>query len=392
MLNKRFLVGSLSVCLAAALVGCNDSEDAPAPQAQTPQVNVIHIETKPTTIRTELPARVVSTRMAEVRPQVTGIIQQRLFEEGQLVNKGDVLYQIDPAPYQSDVNSAKAALEKTKADASVAKKTALRYKDLVKRNLISREDYDTADGNWKQAQAQVSVAQAALDNADISLSYTKVKAPITGRIDISNVTEGALATTNQERALTTIQALDPIYVDMTQSSLAMANIKKELGPNNNPEVSVLLEDRSQYEQKGKLTFSGTKVDSSTGSVTLRALIPNSNLVLLPGMFVRAQIVTADNKPMITLPQSLVTFNNQGNATTMVVEDGKAAIRPIVTGSVVNSNEWVITSGLKPGDEVISSNLLRISPGAPVKVLTKSEDDSLQKQADSASSTTTNTKA
>ena len=288
----------------------------------------------------------------------------------------------DPATYQSDVNSAKAALLKAQADESVSKKTALRYQNLIKRKLISQEDYDTAEGNWKQAQAQSAVAKAALDNAGILLSYTQVKAPITGRIDISNVTEGALTTTNQETPLTMIQALDPIYVDLTQSSLAMARIKKNLGNNSNLKVSVSLEDGSKYDHDGKLTFSGTRVDPSTGSVTLRAVIPNPNSILLPGMFVRAQIITANNQPMVTLPQSLVTFNNLGKATVMVVEDGKVAVRPVVTGGTVNSNEWVITSGLQEGDHVIANNLLRIRPGMPVEVLS---DESVKKAPEAPAS-------
>ncbi|HBV75280.1 MULTISPECIES: efflux RND transporter periplasmic adaptor subunit [Vibrio] len=385
MLTKRFSTGSLSVLLLLVLVGCdtkNDSEKTTSTSPQTLSVQVINVEKKPTTTFTELPARVVSPRVAEVRPQVTGIIEKRLFEEGQLVQKGDVLYQIDPATYQSDVNSAKAALLKAQADESVSKKTALRYQNLIKRKLISQEDYDTAEGNWKQAQAQSAVAKAALDNAGILLSYTQVKAPITGRIDISNVTEGALTTTNQETPLTMIQALDPIYVDLTQSSLAMARIKKNLGNNSNLKVSVSLEDGSKYDHDGKLTFSGTRVDPSTGSVTLRAVIPNPNSILLPGMFVRAQIITANNQPMVTLPQSLVTFNNLGKATVMVVEDGKVAVRPVVTGGTVNSNEWVITSGLQEGDHVIANNLLRIRPGMPVEVLS---DESVKKAPEAPAS-------
>ncbi|OEF24057.1 efflux RND transporter periplasmic adaptor subunit [Vibrio rumoiensis] len=371
MLTKRFSTGSLSVLFVLALAGCDTKNDSAKSAPATPQalpVQVINVAQKPTTVFTELPGRIVSQRVAEVRPQVTGIIEKRLFEEGQLVQKGDVLYQIDPAPYQADVNSAKAALLKAQADESVSRKTALRYSDLVKRKLISQEDYDTADGNWRQAKAQSAVAKAALDNATISLSYTQVKAPITGRIDISNVTEGALATTNQETPLTMIQALDPIYVDLTQSSLAMARVKKNLGDNTNPKVSVLLEDGSLYGEDGQLTFSGTRVDSSTGSVTLRAVVPNEKSILLPGMFVRAKITTADNQPMITLPQSLVTFSKDGQASVMLAEDGKVTPHPVTIGATVNTNEWVITSGLKEGDKVISDNLIKLRPGAPVKVM------------------------
>ncbi|MBD1575532.1 efflux RND transporter periplasmic adaptor subunit [Vibrio sp. S11_S32] len=370
MHTKRLYAGSLSVLLVLALAGCDAKKEAPkaaAPQAA--QVEVITMAKKPTTIFTELPGRIVSTRVAEVRPQVTGILQKRLFEEGQMVHKGDLLYQIDPSPYQADVNSAKAALMKAQADESVSKKTALRYKDLVKRKLISQEDYDTADGNWKKARAQSAVAKAALDNANISLSYAKVKAPITGRIDISTVTEGALVTANQAQALTSIEPLDPIYVDMTQSSLAMARIKKSLGANTNPSVAVKLEDGSQYDQMGTLTFSGTKVDTSTGSVTLRAKVPNAESILLPGMFVRAQIITADKKPLFTLSQSLVVYGKDGSASVLVVENGKVAVRKVTTGDTVNKGtDWVITSGLNDGDTVIANNLLRVRPGMAVKVV------------------------
>ncbi|MFH0256391.1 efflux RND transporter periplasmic adaptor subunit [Vibrio rumoiensis] len=373
---NRFNVGLLSAVLVTGITGCDSQSSTPqqstAPQA-TP-VQVITMAKKPTTIYSELPARVSATRVSEVRPQVTGILQKRLFEEGQLVEQGDLLYQIDPAPYQADVNSAQAALAKAKADESVLKKTALRYKDLVQRKLISQDEFDKADGNWQQARAQSSVAQAALDNAKISLSYTKVTAPISGRIDISNVTEGALVTANQEVALTTIQPLDPIYIDMTQSSLSMAKIKKNLGSNNNPKVGVKLEDGTDYDQMGVLTFSGTKVDSSTGSVTLRAKVPNPDSILLPGMFVRAEIVIADQKPMYTLSQALVSFGQDDQATVFVVEDGKVAVRSVTTGPTVNNNEWVIESGLKDGDQVIASNLMKIRPGSPVTIVSDHTKD------------------
>lgn len=373
---NRFNVGLLSTVLAIGIAGCDSQSSESQQQSKAPQatpVEVITMTKKPTTMYSELPARVVATRVSEVRPQVTGILQKRLFEEGQLVEQGDVLYQIDPAPYQADVNSAQAAHVKAKADEAVLKKTALRYKDLVQRKLISQDEYDTADGNWQQAKAQSAVAQAALDNAKISLSYTKVTAPISGRIDISNVTEGALVTANQEVALTTIQPLDPIYINMTQSSLSMAKIKKTLGSNDNPKVGVKLEDGTEYDQMGTLTFSGTKVDSSTGSVTLRAKVPNPDSILLPGMFVRAEIVIADQKPMYTLSQALVNFGQGGQATVFVVEDGKAAIRPVKTGSTVNGNEWVIESGLKDGDQVISSNLMKLRPDAPVSIVSDDND-------------------
>ncbi|WP_027697036.1 efflux RND transporter periplasmic adaptor subunit [Vibrio litoralis] len=376
MRANRFNVGLLSAALAVGIAGCDSQSSEPQQQSMAPQatpVEVITMAKKPTTMYSELPARVVATRVSEVRPQVTGILQKRLFEEGQLVEQGDLLYQIDPAPYQANVNSAQAALAKAKADEAVLKKTALRYKDLAQRKLISQDEYDTADGNWQQAKAQSAVAQAALDNAKISLSYTKVTAPISGHIDISNVTEGALVTANQEVALTTIQPLDPIYINMTQSSLSMAKIKKTLGSNDNPKVGVKLEDGTEYDQMGILTFSGTKVDSSTGSVTLRAKVPNPDSILLPGMFVRAEIVIADQKPMYTLSQALVNFGQGGQATVFVVEDGKVAVRPVKTGSTVNGNEWEIESGLKDGDQVIASNLMKVRPDAPVSIVSGDND-------------------
>ena len=377
MRANRFNVGLLSAVLAVGIVGCDSQSSESQQQSMTPQatpVEVITMAKKPTTMYSELPARVVATRVSEVRPQVTGILQKRLFEEGQVVEQGDLLYQIDPAPYQADVNSAQAALAKAKADEAVLNKRAQRYKDLVQRKLISQDEYDTADGNWQQAKAQSAVAKAALDNAKISLSYTKVTAPISGRIDISNVTEGALVTANQEVALTTIQPLDPIYINMTQSSLSMAKIKKTLGSNDNPKVAVKLEDGTEYNQMGTLTFSGTKVDSSTGSVTLRAKVPNPDSILLPGMFVRAEIVIADQKPMYTLSQALVNFGQGGQATVLVVEDGKAAVRPVKTGSTVNGNEWVIESGLNDGDQVITSNLMKVRPDAPVSIVSDDDND------------------
>ncbi|MFV0575645.1 MAG: efflux RND transporter periplasmic adaptor subunit [Vibrio sp.] len=369
MLVNRFNVGLLSAALVLGIAGCDSqsTDSAQSAAAQAMQVEVLSIAKKPTSIFTELPARVVATQISEVRPQVSGILQQRFFEEGQLVKKGDVLYQIDPAPYQADVNSANAAYLKAKADEEVLGKTAQRYKGLVGRKLISQDDYDKADGNWRQARAQSAVAKAALDNAKINLSYTKVTAPITGRIDISQVTEGALVTAGQAQLLTTIQPLDPIYVDMTQSSLEMAKIKKSLGDQTNPMVTVKLEDGSAYDQQGKLTFAGTKVDSTTGSVTMRAVVPNPSNVLLPGMFVRSSIVIADNQPMITLSQALIAFKPDGSSYVLVVEGGKVAERTVTTGATVNDNEWVITSGLNEGDQVIANNLQRLRPGMEVTV-------------------------
>lgn len=366
----------VSLCVALALTGCNESNTGANPQAamagNAPKVSVVTMEPQSIQLSSALPGRTSAYKIAEVRPQVSGIILHRFFTEGSDVKEGDVLYQIDPATYKAAVNSAVAEVNKAKADASSAYKTEQRYADLVKRKLISQQDFDTAYSKWQQAKAQVGVAQANLDNAKIQLSYTKVKAPISGRIGLSEVTEGALVTANQANYLTTIQQLDPIYVDMTQSSTQMIKLKRgmanKLDDNGKLPVTVKLEDGSVYGHKGKLAFSGVTVDESTGSVTLRAIVPNPDNELLPGMFVRTQLPQPMAQTSLLVPQQSVERDQQGKAFVYVVNpQNQVERRAINVGQSIKS-DWLVLSGLNAGDQVISRGLMRIKPGMKVAIM------------------------
>ncbi|KPY89467.1 efflux RND transporter periplasmic adaptor subunit [Pseudomonas syringae pv. tagetis] len=348
-----------AVALATLLSGCSKKEQA-APPAQPPQVGVVTLKAQPYTLTTELPGRTTAFRVAEVRPQVNGIILKRLFTEGGDVKAGQQLYQIDPAVYEANANSAKATLQS-------AKSMSDRYKQLVSEQAVSRQEYDTA-------LASTQEAQAALQTAQINLRYTKVLAPISGRIGRSAVTEGALVSSAQTEAMATIQQLDPIYVDVVQSSADMLKLRNDLesgklqkAGDNAAKVKLTLEDNSVYGQEGKLEFSEVSVDQTTGSVTLRAVFPNPEHRLLPGMFVHAQLQAGVNSKAILAPQQGVTRDLKGTPTAMVVnQDNKVEMRTLVANRTVGS-DWLIEDGLKEGDRVITEGLQYVKPGAEVKV-------------------------
>lgn len=348
-----------AVALASMLSGCGKKEEA-APPAQTPQVGVVTLKAQPYTLTTELPGRTTAFRVAEVRPQVNGIILKRLFTEGGDVKAGQQLYQIDPALYEATANSAKATLQS-------AKSMSDRYKQLVSEQAVSRQEYDNA-------LASTLEAQSALQTAQINLRYTRVMAPISGRIGRSNVTEGALVTSGQADAMATIQQLDPIYVDVTQSSAEMLKLRSDLASgklqkagDNAATVKLTLEDGSQYAQEGKLEFSEVSVDQATGSVTLRAVFPNPEHTLLPGMFVHAQLPAGVNSKAILVPQQGVTRNLKGQPTAMVVnQDNKVEQRELVANRTAGAF-WLIEKGLAEGDRVITEGLQYVKPGAEVKV-------------------------
>ena len=348
-----------AVALATLLSGCSKKEQA-APPAQTPQVGVVTIKVQPYTLTTELPGRTTAFRVAEVRPQVNGIILKRLFTEGGDVKAGQQLYQIDPSVYEANANSAKATLQS-------AKSMSDRYKQLVSEQAVSRQEYDTA-------LASTQEAQAALQTAQINLRYTKVLAPISGRIGRSAITEGALVSSAQTDAMATIQQLDPIYVDVVQSSADMLKLRSDLesgklqkAGDNAAKVKLTLEDNSVYGQEGKLEFSEVSVDQTTGSVTLRAVFPNPEHRLLPGMFVHAQLQAGVNSKAILAPQQGVTRDLKGTPTAMIVnQDNKVEMRTLVANRTVGS-DWLIEDGLKEGDRVITEGLQYVKPGAEVKV-------------------------
>jgi membrane fusion protein (multidrug efflux system) len=358
------------VSALAVLAGCSKSASEAPHQPQVAEVGVFKVAQAPLQITTELPGRTAAYQVAEVRPQVSGLIQKRLFVEGADVKAGVALYQIDPATYQASYNAAKAALAKAKANLLTAAPKVQRYKELVAIEGVSKQDYDDAVAAHEQAKADVESAAAALEQAKINVDYTHVDAPISGRIGRSTVTPGALVTANQTTALTTVQQLDPIYVDVTQSSEDMLRLKREVESGGlkkdgtQAKVTLVLADGSRYAEVGKLQFSDVTVDTGTGNVTLRALFPNPKHDLLPGMFVRAVVDSGVNEHAIAVPQQGVTRNAKGEATALVLnKEGKVEQRTLVTGGTLG-DKWLIKSGLNEGDLLIVEGVQKVKPGAP----------------------------
>ncbi|MEA9393921.1 efflux RND transporter periplasmic adaptor subunit [Lelliottia amnigena] len=362
----RLLPLSVFFVCATLLTGC-DGSDNPKQSAQAPQVTVYVVKSAPLAVTTELPGRTDAFRVAEVRPQVSGIVLRRNFTEGSDVSAGDSLYQIDPATYKAAYDSAKGEMAKAEAAANIAHLTVKRYEPLVGTQYISRQEYDQAVANARQADASVIAAQASVETARINLAYTKVSSPITGRIGKSSVTEGALVTNGQASALATVQQLDPIYVDVTQSSNDFMHLKQSNLQKNNATSSVqlLMENGQPYPLKGTLQFSDVTVDESTGSITLRAVFPNPQHRLLPGMFVRARIDEGIQPDAILVPQQGVTRTPRGDATVLVVNDkDQVELRNVIAPQAIGER-WLITEGLKDGDRVVVSGLQKIHPGATV---------------------------
>lgn len=353
------------VC-AALLTGC-DGQEKPQQHAQAPQVSVHIVKSAPLAVTTELPGRTDAYRVAEVRPQVSGIILHRNFTEGSDVKAGESLYQIDPATYQAAYDNAKGELVKAQAAANIAHLTVKRYVPLVGTQYVSKQEYDQAVATAQQADASVVAAKAGVESARINLAYTKVTSPINGRIGKSSVTEGALVTNGQSTALATVQQLDPIYVDVTQSSSDFMRLKQQtsLQKGDTSSVELLMENGQPYPLKGTLQFSDVTVDESTGSITLRALFPNPQHMLLPGMFVRARIDEGTQPDAILVPQQGVTRTPRGDATVLVVnEKNQVESRTVVAPQAIG-DRWLITEGLKNGDRVIISGLQKVRPGVTV---------------------------
>lgn len=367
-MKKHFRLLPLSgfIVCSALLAGCDGSDNAQQ-GAQVPQVTVFVVKSAPLAVTTELPGRTDAFRVAEVRPQVSGIILRRNFVEGSDVKAGDSLYQIDPASYQAAYDSAKGELVKAEAAANIAHLTVKRYVPLVGTQYVSRQEYDQAVANARQADASVTAAQAGVETARINLAYTKVSSPISGRIGKSSVTEGALVTNGQASALATVQQLDPIYVDVTQSSndfmqLKQSSLQKGDGTSS---VQLLMENGQPYAENGTLQFSDVTVDESTGSITLRAVFPNPKHMLLPGMFVRARIDEGVQPNAILVPQQGVTRTPRGDATVLVVNAKEQVETRSVVAPQAIGDRWLITNGLKEGDRVIISGLQKVHPGATV---------------------------
>ncbi|NHB92585.1 efflux RND transporter periplasmic adaptor subunit [Photorhabdus cinerea] len=356
-----------------ALSGCNDKDSQQAAgNQQAPEVGIVTLKTEPLMVTTELPGRTSAFRIAEVRPQVGGIILQRNYEEGNDVKAGTSLYQIDPATYQAAYDSAKADLAKAQANAEITRLTVNRYKPLLGTNYISQQEFDKANADYAQANAAVQAAKAAVETARINLAYTKVTAPISGRSGKSTITEGALVSVGQPTALTTIQQLDPIYVDVTQSSDDYLRLKNEIAKgivlkeNSKPKVHLIMENGKEYSETGYLEFSDITVDETTGSINIRAVFPNPKEELLPGMFVRAKLEDGVRHDSILVPQQGVTRTPRGEASVMVVGKGENVELRIITANQAIGDKWLVTSGLKTGDRVIVTGLQKIKPGIPVK--------------------------
>ncbi|CAH5251677.1 efflux RND transporter periplasmic adaptor subunit [Serratia marcescens] len=373
MQRKTLLVLGLSLLLAA----CDgQNAGAPAGAGAEQEVGVVTLRGQSVTLSSELTGRVNATMTSDVRPQVDGIIKQRLFTEGAEVKAGQVLYQIDPASYQASYDQAAAQLKNAQATVQSTRIKSQRYAALVKENGVSQQDADDAKAAYLAAVASVAQYQAALETARINLAYTQVRAPIAGRIGISSVTPGALVTASQSDALATIRALDPIYVDLTQSSAQLLKLRRQqaaLQRGAVTPVAIKLEDGTPYAHAGKLELTEVAVDEATGSVTLRAVFPNPEHELLPGMYVHATVANGVDPKAILAPQQGITRNAKGEATALVVdEQNKVAQRTVSAERVVGSN-WLIGSGLNEGDRLIVEGTSKVTIGAAVKPVEVSVD-------------------
>lgn len=358
----------LLAALSLGLAGCGEDQ-AGGPQRPAAEVGFITVQPQPLVLQSELAGRTTPYLVSEVRPQVSGIIKSRRFEEGSQVKAGQVLYEIDPAPYAAAAAEAKAALANAKAAVEAARLKDQRYSELLAIEGVSQQEADDAKMAHAQAVAQVAQMQATLASAQINLDYTKVRAPISGRIGISVVTPGALVTANQETALATIRTLDPIYVDMTQSSAELLKLRRLIGATDmksgRAKVHLRLEDGSAYRHTGSMKFAEVAVDESTGSVTLRAEFPNPDGVLLPGMYVRAVLDQAANSQAILAPQQGVTRDLKGNATALVLTaDNKVEQRTLVAERAIGDH-WLISNGLAAGDRLIVEGTNKIRVGDTV---------------------------
>jgi len=371
---------SLCLVCGAGLAACSSGKTA-APVNPAPEVGVVTLHPQPVTITTDLPGRMTAYRIAEVRPQVSGVIVRRLFTEGSEVKAGQQLYQIDPAPFQANLESAQASLARARATLKSAALLTQRYKPLAEAHAVSQQNYDNAIAAESQAEADIASAKAAVDTARINLAYTRMFSPISGRTGRSSVTEGALVDANQSKALVVVQQLDPIYVDVTQPSTTLLRLQRELASGQLKKVGesqaraqLILEDSTRYEQTGKLQFAEVAVDSGTGSVTLRAVFPNPQHILLPGMFVHEQLEEGVNEQGLLVPQRAITHNSRGEATTMVVSANNTVSTRVIKTERAIGDEWLVSDGVAAGDRVIVAGLQRLGSGvAEVKPMEVSPD-------------------
>lgn len=370
----RPFLGFVTIAAAAVLAACGQGSGA-APQASAPpppEVGVVTVATGDVGLVTELPGRLEPSRVAQVRARAAGIVQKRIFREGSDVKAGQVLYRIDSAPYAAANASAQASLARAEANLGQATALATRYKPLVEANAVSKQDYANAVAAQKQAEADVAAARAAVRTSEINLGYASVTAPISGRIGRSQVTEGALVGQGEATPLATIQQIDPLYVNFTQTATEVLALRRALQDGrlkrsgaDGAQVRVLLEDGTEHPQLGQLLFADLTVDAGTGQVTLRAEVPNPRAMLLPGMFVRVRLEQAKAGNALLLPQQAVTRSPQGDSVMVVDAKGQVSPRTIRVGGS-QDGKWVVLDGLKPGEQVMVDGFQKVRPGQPVK--------------------------
>ncbi|WP_300317669.1 efflux RND transporter periplasmic adaptor subunit [Idiomarina sp.] len=374
-MKKRFQIAPLfaaGILATTALTGCGEAPQQ-GQQQQAPQVDVITVKPEALELSTELPGRTAAFRVAEVRPQVSGVLLERTFEEGTYVEKGQQLYQIDPATYEAELASAEAEVQRAKAVLRSSELRYNRFKELIEENAVSQDEFDSAEATYFQNKAAVALAEAQLKNARINLEYTKVNAPINGIIGRSNFTEGALVTASQQEPLVTINQLDPIYVDISQSSKQFMQLQADIqsgrieaNESGNAPVRLKL-NGLDFDQEGELLFSEVSVEEDTGAILLRAVFPNPNKTLYPGMFVRAAVSEGTINTALLLPQKAVTRDPRGRPYVMVVNDDNKVEQRMITTERAIGSDWLVSDGVKEGDTVIISGLQKVRPGATVQI-------------------------
>jgi len=371
MRGAALVLALSSLLLAGACGERNGVAQVPPSELPPPEVTVVTLQPEPVVLTRELPGRTNPFLVAEVRPQVTGIVRERLFTEGSHVQRGQPLYQLEDATYRAEVASREAAIARAKATLESARLNARRTSQLAKVNAVSRQDNENATAALRQAEADLKAAEAALQSAKITLGYARINSPIAGRIGKSAVTVGALVTANQPTALATVQQFDPMYVDLTQSASELLQLRRELEAGtlrtaDDVPVTVLLEDGTRYPHPGKLTFADLSVDPGTGSFLLRVQVPNPDQVLLPGMYVRAILSVGERSQAILAPQQAITRDAKGVANALVVgPDDKVEPRAVQASRTIG-DQWLIDSGLSAGERVIVAGLQKVRPGAVVR--------------------------
>jgi membrane fusion protein, multidrug efflux system len=372
---SRWSVALTALASLLLVGGCQNGQGRQTAPAPVPEVATVKVSMESVALTTELPGRTSAYLVAEIRPQVNGIIQKRLFTEGSHVRAGQVLYQIDPAPFQAALENAKAAVAKSEANLHATRSRAERFKELLPEQAVSQQDYDDAAATLKQTEADIQYWKAMAQTARINLGYTRITAPVSGRIGKSNVTEGTLVTAQQPAPLSIIQQLDPVYVDVPQSTTELLRLKRSLeggrlnqGGANQKKVKLLLEDGSAYPSAGALQFQDVTVDPSTASVILRVVFPNPEGILLPGMFVRAVVQEGIKEGAILIPQQGVSRDPKGNPLALVVDAGEKVSQRMLTLDRAIGDKWLVTAGLASGDRVIVEGMQKVRPGASVKAV------------------------